>query len=104
MVVYGPEDLLRRNNQVQHLPQGHLKVHLRKLEQALEEARHADALIAARGRGAAKVGGGARRSRQRYVRVHGGQQFACTGELLEWHVMSSQRANARRWWLRPGSA
>jgi hypothetical protein len=42
MVVYLPEHLLRRNYEAHDLPYGHLEVHLRKLEQALEEARHAD--------------------------------------------------------------
>ena len=42
MIVYLSEDLLRRYYQAHNLPYGHLKVHLRKLEHALEEARHLD--------------------------------------------------------------
>jgi hypothetical protein len=42
VIVYLPEDLLRRYYQAHNLPYGHLKVHLRKLEHALEEARHLD--------------------------------------------------------------
>ena len=40
MVVYLPKHLLRCYYQAHDLPYGHLEVHLRKLEQALEEARH----------------------------------------------------------------
>jgi hypothetical protein len=42
VVVNLPEHLLRRYYQAHDLPYGHLEVHLRELEQALEEARHAD--------------------------------------------------------------
>jgi hypothetical protein len=42
MVVYLPEHLLWRYYQAHDLPYGHLEVHLRKFEQALEEARHSD--------------------------------------------------------------
>lgn len=42
MVVYLPEHFLRCYYQAHDLPYRHLEVHLRKLEQALEEARHAD--------------------------------------------------------------
>lgn len=38
MVVDGPEDFLGRNEQGRHLPDGHLKVHLRELEQSRQGA------------------------------------------------------------------
>lgn len=50
MVVYLSEHLLRCYDQAHDLPHGHLEVHLRELEQALEEARHSD-LIAPCGGG-----------------------------------------------------
>lgn len=56
VVVYLPKDLLRRYDQAHNLPDGHFKVHLRELEEPLEEARHAD-FIAPRGGGCAEVGG-----------------------------------------------
>lgn len=54
MVVYLSKDLLGRDHQAHNLPNGHFKVHLRKLEEPLEEARHAG-FIAARGGCGAKV-------------------------------------------------
>jgi hypothetical protein len=42
MVVYLPEDLLRRYYQAHDFPYSHLEVHLWKLEETLKEARHAD--------------------------------------------------------------
>ena len=36
VIVYRPENLLRRNQQARHLPDGHLKVHLGKLEQSVK--------------------------------------------------------------------
>lgn len=42
MVVYLSEHLLWCYDQAHDLPYGHLEVHLRELEQALEEARHSD--------------------------------------------------------------
>lgn len=50
MVVYLPEDLFRGDDQAHDLPYGHLKVHLRELEEALEEAWHASLVAARRGR------------------------------------------------------
>jgi hypothetical protein len=50
MVVYRAKDLLRSYDQAHHLPDGHLKVHLRELEQALEETRHMKALVPRRRR------------------------------------------------------
>lgn len=35
MVVYGLEDLLRRNQQGGHFPNRHFKVHLRELEESM---------------------------------------------------------------------
>jgi hypothetical protein len=59
VVIYLPEHLLRRYYQAHNLPDGHLKVHLRKLEEALEEAWHFD-FIAPRGWGCgSKVRGSA---------------------------------------------
>jgi hypothetical protein len=56
VVVYLSEDLLGRYDQAHDLPYSHLEVHLRELEQTLEEARHSDLIPAGRrGRGA-KVG------------------------------------------------
>lgn len=49
MVIYLAEDFLGGNYQAHDFPYGHLKVHLRKLEQALEKARHSS-LIAPGGR------------------------------------------------------
>lgn len=37
MVIYGPEHLLWREQQGCHFPYGHLKVHLRELEQPVAE-------------------------------------------------------------------
>jgi hypothetical protein len=57
VVVYLSKHLLGRDYQAHDLPYGHLEVHLRELEEPLEEARHFD-LIAPRGwRGRAEVGG-----------------------------------------------
>jgi hypothetical protein len=42
MVVDLPEHLLGCYDQAHDLPYGHLEIHLGKLEQALEEARHFD--------------------------------------------------------------
>ena len=42
-----PKHFLRRDYQAHDLPHSHLKVHLRELEHALEEARHLN-LIAPR--------------------------------------------------------
>jgi hypothetical protein len=70
MVVYLSEDLLRRYYQAHNLPYGHLKVHLRELEQALEEARHFDLISPRRGRGRTKVGWPAGRPWKRNVRIH----------------------------------
>jgi hypothetical protein len=71
VVVYLPKDFLGRNDQAHNLPHGHFKVHLRELEQALEEAGHFD-FIAARGGGrGAEVGGAAGWPGERDVWVHG---------------------------------
>lgn len=35
VIVYGLEDLLRRNQQGGHFPNGHFKVHLRELEESM---------------------------------------------------------------------
>lgn len=35
MIVYGLEDLLRRNQQGGHFPNGHFKVHLGELEESV---------------------------------------------------------------------
>ena len=45
VVINTPPYFLRRNKQRPHLPDRHLEVHLRKLEQALEEAWHAQTLL-----------------------------------------------------------
>lgn len=75
MAAYVVEDLpkhfLGRDYQAHNLPHGHLKVHLRELEHALEEARHLDFIASRRGR-RAKVGRSARRPGEGYMRVHGG--------------------------------
>lgn len=70
MVVYLAKHLLRRYNQAHNLPHGHFKVHLRELEEPLEEAWHAG-FMAAGWRGGAKVGRLARGSGQLDVRIHG---------------------------------
>ena len=74
-MAYVVEDLskhlLRRYYQAHDLPYGHLKVHLGKLEHALEETRHLDFIPPRRWR-RAKVGGPARRPWERYVRIHAG--------------------------------
>ena len=62
VVVYGAEDLLGRNHQGHHLPDCHLEIHLRELEEALEEARHSQLASAGGGR-AAEVGRTASRAR-----------------------------------------
>lgn len=36
MIVYGLEDLLRRNQQGGHFPNGHFKVHLGELEESVQ--------------------------------------------------------------------
>lgn len=56
VVVYLPEDLLGRYDQAHNLPDGHFKVHLRELEEPLEEAWHAG-FVAPGGRCGAEVGG-----------------------------------------------
>ena len=53
IIVNRAKDTLRRHDQVPHLPRRHLKVHLRPLEQPLEEARHAHLLLPASGSGSA---------------------------------------------------
>lgn len=56
VVVYGSKDLLGGDYQARHLPHGHLKVHLRELEEALEEAWGAYAAVSPRGRDWAERG------------------------------------------------
>ena len=86
MVIYRLEDLLGRNQQRRHFPDGHFKVHLRELEESnrelvswvfwpglslepFEEARHADAGAAARHR--AEIDGTGMLTGDGDVRVHG---------------------------------
>lgn len=54
MVVYRAEDLLGCDHEGHHLPDCHLKIHLWKFEEPLEEARHSQ-FIPAGGRCATKV-------------------------------------------------
>lgn len=49
VVEYLAKHLLGRYYQAHNLPCGHLKVHLRELEHALEEARHLDFVAPRRG-------------------------------------------------------
>jgi len=56
MIIDVPEDLLGRGEEAEHLPDGHLEVHLRELEQALEDARHLQAAARRREAAAAVVG------------------------------------------------
>jgi len=72
VVVDLPKHLFRREQKAHNLPHGHLKVHLRELEQPLEEAGHAG-FVAARGRGGAEVGRLAGGPWELDVRIHGVQ-------------------------------
>lgn len=96
MVIYGAEDLLGSYYEAHHLPDGGLKVHLRELEQALEEARHLDALAAIAGHGASEVGRGPAMARQRYLRVHGGERVNGAGGGLRRRWADSVRGRAWR--------
>ena len=49
MIVYRSEDLLRRYQQACHLPNSHLEVHLRELEQPERRAISQDVRFLARG-------------------------------------------------------
>ena len=49
MIVYRSEDLLGRYQQARHLPNGHLEVHLRELEQPGRRAVSQDVRFLARG-------------------------------------------------------
>jgi hypothetical protein len=70
VVVYASEDFLRSYYETRHLPYGHLKVHLRKLEEALEEARHMETLISRRRRASKRRRGCGVVPRKRNVRIH----------------------------------
>jgi hypothetical protein len=70
MIVYTPENLLGSYNEARHLPNGHLEVHLRKLEQSFEKARHPESFIACRGRASKSRGSGRVVPRERDVRIH----------------------------------
>lgn len=61
MIIDVPEDLLGRGEEAEHLPDGHLEVHLRELEQALEDARHLQAAARRREAAAAVVARGSSR-------------------------------------------
>jgi len=51
VVYHGSEDFLRREEETRHLPYRHLKVHLRELEESLEEPGHAQRAVALLPRG-----------------------------------------------------
>jgi hypothetical protein len=55
MVIYLPKHFLRSDYQAHNLPYGHLKVHLRKLEEALKKARHFNLIAAGGGCGGAEI-------------------------------------------------
>jgi hypothetical protein len=55
VVIYLPKHLLGCDYQTHNLPYGHLKVHLRELEEALKKAWHFDFIAARGGGGGAEV-------------------------------------------------
>jgi hypothetical protein len=78
MVVYRPEHLFGRYEETRHLPDGHFKVHLRELEESLEETRHTRGISPRRRRrrrrrrsyAAEGRRGGGVLPREGYVRIH----------------------------------
>jgi hypothetical protein len=89
VVVYRSEDLLWSYDQAHHLPDGHLKVHLRELEQALEEARHVEALITRRRRAAECRRGCGVVPWEGDVRIHGVQEDEYVVTVASWRGEAS---------------
>jgi hypothetical protein len=89
MVIYRAKHLFGRYYQAHHLPYGHLEVHLRELEQALEEARHSYFIASCGGR-ATEIGGTACRPGEGNVWVHGLQGVSAAAE---------ERVGRARWML-----
>ena len=74
MVIYASKDFLGSYQQTPHLPYGHLEIHLGELEEALEEARHAEAILPVAG-GWDGVGWDGVLAGSRDVWIHCGSDF-----------------------------